>query len=263
MVIRGSVTRTGSTLTDCVTLDAVIAFLVAVADQSRFDAIAAPGIEHVREADSLVVTVQPEAGCGPQRALNAALDALADEPDLEAVVILHEDVVLLDPDTASIVRGAFADPAIAIAGAIGAQGVPGLAWWGGIPIGSAETAHVPDGVITGMASRGPVDAVDVDDLLAHEDLDVHRGPDGVAHLGEIGRERAEDGQAGEVAVPMEFRSEFLHAFMNTEQVKSNKPVELTRGQDRFSGDAMDFDNLGRVVELHGRVKGTLVPGAAR
>ena len=71
------------------------------------------------------------------------------------------------------------------------------------------------------------------------------------------------GQAGEVAVPMEFRSEFLHAFMNTEQVKSNKPVELTRGQDRFSGDAMDFDNLGRVVELHGRVKGTLVPGAAR
>ncbi|MBK7549411.1 MAG: LPS export ABC transporter periplasmic protein LptC [Rhodoferax sp.] len=71
------------------------------------------------------------------------------------------------------------------------------------------------------------------------------------------------GQAGEVAAPMEFRSEFLHAFMNTEQVKSNKPVELTRGQDRFSGDAMDFDNLGRVVELHGRVKGTLVPGAAR
>ena len=71
------------------------------------------------------------------------------------------------------------------------------------------------------------------------------------------------GQAGEVVAPMEFRSEFLHAFMNTEQVKSNKPVELTRGQDRFSGDAMDFDNLGRVVELHGRVKGTLVPGAAR
>ena len=71
------------------------------------------------------------------------------------------------------------------------------------------------------------------------------------------------GQAGEVATPMEFRSEFLHAFMNTEQVKSNKPVELTRGQDRFSGDSMDFDNLGRVVELHGRVKGTLVPGAAR
>ena len=69
-------------------------------------------------------------------------------------------------------------------------------------------------------------------------------------------------QAGEAAVPMEFRSEFLHAFMNTEVVKSNKPVELARGRNRFSGDAMDFDNLGRVVELRGRVKGTLVPGAA-
>jgi len=70
------------------------------------------------------------------------------------------------------------------------------------------------------------------------------------------------GPAGEVKNPIEFRGEFLHAFMNTEQVKSNKPVELTRGQDHFTGDAMEFDNLGRVVELRGRVKGTLVPGVA-
>jgi len=160
MAIRGSVTSTESTLADCVTLAAVIAFLVAVADPSRFETIAAPGIERVREGDSLVVTVRPEEGWGPQRVLNKALDELADQPDLEAVVILHEDVVLLDPDTASIVRDAFADPDIAIAGAIGAQGIPGLAWWGGIPIGRTETAYVPDGVIHGVAARGPVDALD-------------------------------------------------------------------------------------------------------
>jgi lipopolysaccharide export system protein LptC len=70
------------------------------------------------------------------------------------------------------------------------------------------------------------------------------------------------GQTGEVKRPIEFRGEFLHAFMNTEQVKSSKPVELTRGLDHFTGDAMEFDNLGRVVELRGRVKGTLVPGVA-
>ena len=138
----------------------MIVFLVAVADQSRFDAIAAPGIERVREGDSLVMTVRPQAGHGPQRALNVALAELADQPDLEAVVILHEDVELVDPDTAGLVRGALADPDVAIVGAIGAQGVPGLAWWAGIPIGATETEHVPDGRIAGVIHQGPVDAVD-------------------------------------------------------------------------------------------------------
>jgi lipopolysaccharide export system protein LptC len=68
---------------------------------------------------------------------------------------------------------------------------------------------------------------------------------------------------GQIPKHIEFRSDFLHAFMNTERVMSNKPVELTRGQDRFSGDSMVFDNLGHVIELTGRVKGRLVPGVVR
>ncbi|MEO5661116.1 MAG: LPS export ABC transporter periplasmic protein LptC [Polaromonas sp.] len=62
---------------------------------------------------------------------------------------------------------------------------------------------------------------------------------------------------------MEFRGEFLHAFMNTERVKSHKPVELIRGNDVFTGDSMDFDNLDHVMQLEGRVKGTLMPPAAK
>lgn len=58
---------------------------------------------------------------------------------------------------------------------------------------------------------------------------------------------------------MEYRGEFLHAFMTTEKIKSHKPVELLRGNDRFTADALDFDNVDQVLELHGRVKGTLVP----
>jgi lipopolysaccharide export system protein LptC len=58
---------------------------------------------------------------------------------------------------------------------------------------------------------------------------------------------------------LEYRSEFLHAFMTTEQVKSNKPVELFRGKDRFSADSLDFDNVEQVLQLRGRVRGTLVP----
>ncbi len=62
---------------------------------------------------------------------------------------------------------------------------------------------------------------------------------------------------------MEFRGEFLHAFIDTERVKSHKPVTLRRGTDQFTADTMDFDNLERVMQLKGRVKGTLVPDAAK
>ena len=58
---------------------------------------------------------------------------------------------------------------------------------------------------------------------------------------------------------MEYRSEFLHAFLNTERMKSHKPVELTRGKDRFTADSMDYDNVDQVLVLKGRVHGTLVP----
>ena len=63
--------------------------------------------------------------------------------------------------------------------------------------------------------------------------------------------------AGKPLEPMEIRGEFLHAFMDTEQVKSNQPVKLTRGGDVFVGDSMAYDNLDRVLQLDGRVRGTL------
>ncbi|MBK9444120.1 MAG: LPS export ABC transporter periplasmic protein LptC [Comamonadaceae bacterium] len=68
--------------------------------------------------------------------------------------------------------------------------------------------------------------------------------------------------AGKVQPTMTFTGEFLHAFMNAERVKSHKPVELTRGKDTFTSDSMDFDNKLRVMQLHGRVRGTLVPTPA-
>lgn len=58
---------------------------------------------------------------------------------------------------------------------------------------------------------------------------------------------------------LEIRGDFLHAFMDTERVKSNMPVTLSRGSDVFEGDSLDYDNLERVLELHGRVRGVLQP----
>lgn len=62
---------------------------------------------------------------------------------------------------------------------------------------------------------------------------------------------------------MEFRSEFLHAYTKTERVRSDKPVVLIRGNDQFTADGMDYDNLDQVMQLRGRVRGILQPGVAR
>ena len=71
-------------------------------------------------------------------------------------------------------------------------------------------------------------------------------------------------KAGAPAQPrLEFRSEFLHAFTHTERVRSDQPVTLTRGDDRFTADGMEYDNLDQVMQLRGRVRGVLMPGAAK
>jgi lipopolysaccharide export system protein LptC len=51
--------------------------------------------------------------------------------------------------------------------------------------------------------------------------------------------------------------------MDTERVISHKPVELMRGQDRFTAETMDYDNVDQVMQLRGRVRGLLVPEPAK
>jgi lipopolysaccharide export system protein LptC len=57
---------------------------------------------------------------------------------------------------------------------------------------------------------------------------------------------------------MEFRSEFLHAFTDTEKVQPP-----AGGADPWRRplhrDAMDFDNLARTLELRGHVHGPWCP----
>jgi lipopolysaccharide export system protein LptC len=70
---------------------------------------------------------------------------------------------------------------------------------------------------------------------------------------------AQSQASGTVTPRMEYRGEFLHAYMDTEVVTSNLPVELLRGKDRFTGNSMEFDNGAQTLQLRGRVRGTLVP----
>ena len=68
---------------------------------------------------------------------------------------------------------------------------------------------------------------------------------------------------GHASPKLQFRGEFLHAFLNTERVTSHKPVVLTRGADRFTADSLNYDNVDRVMELRGRVQGVLASRTPR
>lgn len=61
---------------------------------------------------------------------------------------------------------------------------------------------------------------------------------------------------------IEFDSEFLHAFLNAERVRSHLPVVVRRGGAELRADGMEYDNLARVVELKGRQRASF-PARAR
>lgn len=60
---------------------------------------------------------------------------------------------------------------------------------------------------------------------------------------------------------LEFRSEFLHAFLDTERVRSHLPVWVRQGGAELRADGLEYDNLARVVELKGRQRASFVSRA--
>lgn len=67
------------------------------------------------------------------------------------------------------------------------------------------------------------------------------------------REAGKDAQ-GQMVPRVEFRGDFIHAFVRTEELKSHKPVTVLRGSDQFSGDSMLYNKIEGIVQLEGRVR---------
>lgn len=61
---------------------------------------------------------------------------------------------------------------------------------------------------------------------------------------------------------LEFEGEFLHVFTDEERVQSHLPVVLRQGGMQVAGQTLKYDNLKRVLELQGQVRGTLPPRGA-
>jgi hypothetical protein len=107
----------------------VIVFASSITDPDMYARCAEPGIRRAVEPDSEVIA---NAAAGSLfRSYNLILDTVAGRDDVEAVVLLHQDAEIDDPQFCAKLRRALADPDVGVVGCVGAIGVRSIAWWEG------------------------------------------------------------------------------------------------------------------------------------
>jgi hypothetical protein len=107
----------------------VIVFASSIREPDNYVEHAQPGIARVAEPGS---PVHAFAVVGPVcRSYNLLLDRGAAHDDLEALVLVDQDLEITDPGFCAKVRAALADPDVALIGCAGATGVQTAAWWDG------------------------------------------------------------------------------------------------------------------------------------
>jgi hypothetical protein len=107
----------------------MIVFASSITDPELYKRCAQRGIRVAAEPDS---EVMPHAAAGSLfRSYNLILDTIAKRDDVEALVLVHQDAEITDPDFCVKVRRALSDPDVGVAGCVGAVGVRSIAWWEG------------------------------------------------------------------------------------------------------------------------------------
>jgi hypothetical protein len=111
----------------------MIAFGCPITDHAQYEAFAEPGIKRVAEPDSELLALG-SAGLGDAsifRNYNLLIDEAAKLDNLEALVLVHQDAEIVDPEFVGKVRRALENPDVGILGCAGAIGVRNIAWWDG------------------------------------------------------------------------------------------------------------------------------------
>ena len=101
----------------------------------------------------------------------------------------------------------------------------------------------PDGTITTSSAQRGISNADASEIQLIGDAKVRR-------------QKPQNAQQD-----LQVSGDFLHIWPNEERTQSHLPVEIQRGSHQFTGDQMAYDNLSQVMELKGRVKGTIYPRA--
>ncbi len=130
----------------------MLAYGVCIGSRERYEALAAPAL---RDLGGVVIEADDQRSiCS---AYNAILDAVAGEPDIEGLVLLHEDVTIESAAFIAAIRTELADPDVAVVGAIGALRPASLRWWQGEGRGRVRDSS---GLVDFGGGRHDVDVLD-------------------------------------------------------------------------------------------------------
>ena len=112
-----------------------------------------------------------------------------------------------------------------------------------------DTIEIDNARIRAIAPDGRVTVASARRALANADASEVQLTGGATVLREAsGKDEA-----------IEFRGEFLHALQNIERLRSHLPVTVLRGRSQVAADAMEYDNLARVLQLKGRIRAEFSP----
>jgi Glycosyltransferase like family len=149
----------------------MIVFATSITSPETYERIAKPGIERAAEPDSEVLAFQSAGSIF--RSYNLILDQVSSREGLEALVLVHQDAEIVDPEFCRKLRRALDDPEVGVVGSAGAVGVRSLAWWeGSVTWASFSHRYEENGggelpalcwepeEIPSFAHTGEVDAVD-------------------------------------------------------------------------------------------------------
>ena len=130
----------------------MLAYGVCIGSRERYETLAAPAL---RDLGGVVIEADDQRSiCS---AYNAILDAVAGEPDIEGLVLLHEDVTIESAAFIAAIRTELADPDVAVVGAIGALRPASLRWWQGEGRGRVRDSS---GLVDFGGGRHDVDVLD-------------------------------------------------------------------------------------------------------
>ncbi len=135
----------------------MIFFGTAVGPRGVYDHVALPSIRAVAESDAAILAISG----APSMAIayNSLIGrALEHGDDVEAIVLLHDDVAIQDRNFLQRIRRVLRDPAIGVIGVIGGCELRSLGWWSGRRLVGRVWGY--NGYNGGVPLRGEVDAVD-------------------------------------------------------------------------------------------------------
>lgn len=134
----------------------MIHYGVCIGDEDRYQRCAGPGLARVAARSRVI---ESRGNKSIFRAYNQIIDRALQDPEMEALVLLHEDTELRDDAFESKVRAELADSEVAVLGVVGGRESPSSRWWEGERFGYAPDNHHPTGNDFGKG-RHDVDQVD-------------------------------------------------------------------------------------------------------